>query len=170
MIQEGEKAPDFTLMGTEGDLMSESVETGDIERYSLSEATEGGYAVLNFYVNDFSPGCTEQVCDVRDIDLFQFEEGLSIFGISPDGVYSHDKFHGQNGLSYPLLSDPGYEVAEKYGVLTTTEDGMPMVRRSVFLVDDEEKVRYAWSAEDNREGWSTEPLSEMKDRLDEIRG
>ncbi|PGF13827.1 hypothetical protein CP556_22225 [Natrinema sp. CBA1119] len=77
MLELGETAPSFTLPGTDGET---------IDEYSLKEYTNEGAAVLAFYPFDFSPICTEELCDFRDVEWLTFTEGVNLFGISTDSA------------------------------------------------------------------------------------
>lgn len=158
MVSVGDVAPDFALRGTDGQMLT---------RYALSNYTTDGYVILSFYMNDFSPVCSDQMCDLDDVELFQFEENVSMFGISPDYVYAHRAYSQQKGLTFPLLSDTQFEVSKAYGVYD--RDLEPGVRRALFLVDDERRVRYRWVADDNWEAWDHGTTEALKDALDELR-
>ena len=157
----GDTASDFTLRGTDGETISQ---------YTLSEYTESGYVIVSFYMNDFSPVCSKQICELDDIDLFQFETEVTMFGISPDYVYSHREYSQQKELTFPLLSDPQFDVARKYGVYDAgTDVTVPSVRRSVFLIDGDRRIRYRWVAEDNWDDWDHGATEELKASLDRLR-
>jgi len=98
----GDKAPDFELLDDRG------------ERVRLSEFA-GQPVVLYFYPEDDSPGCTVQACGFRD-DISKFE-GLDavVIGVSQDSVESHAAVRKKFKLPFVLLSDPGNEVATRYG-------------------------------------------------------
>ena len=158
MVETGEIAPDFTLRGTDGQRLSQ---------YTLSEYTADGYVVLSFYMNDFSPVCSEQMCDLDDVDLFQFEGDVAMFGISPDYVYSHREYSRQKGLTFPLLSDTKFDVAKQYGVYDDKTDSG--VRRALFLVDGDRRVRHRWVASDNWAVWDHGRTEDLKAALDRVR-
>jgi peroxiredoxin Q/BCP len=121
----GSIAPDFELPGTGG------------ATYRLS-AYRGGKVILAFYPGDFTPVCTRQMCSYRD-DGDRIEQlGVTMLGISPQGIESHEAFAAKHGLTLPLLADEDRKVAKLYGV--TGVGGM--VRRSIFLIDEERVVRY----------------------------
>lgn len=161
MVAEGDIAPTFTLPG---------VYDGEISTYSLEERLEQGPVVLSFHVFDFAPPCADQVCDIDDVGLLGFEDDLTVFGLSPDGPYSHMEFMADNDIDYPLLCDTAHEVAEKYGVLNEEWEGLANVtQRSLFLIDSEGRVRFQWTATDNNDEWSVRPVQELKSRLDELR-
>ena len=78
-IEEGKKAPAFTL------------ENEKSEKVRLSDLT-GKWVVLYFYPKDDTPGCTIEAKDFTR-DLKQFEKlGATVLGCSPDSVESHQKF------------------------------------------------------------------------------
>jgi peroxiredoxin Q/BCP len=63
-----------------------------------------------------TPGCTTQACDFRD-NLSGLEaEGYTVAGLSKDSPEQLAKFARQEGLTFPLLSDPGKETLNAYGV------------------------------------------------------
>jgi len=162
MVEMGETAPDFTLQGVDG---------WQIERFTLSEhLAEGEFVVLNFYVFDFSPVCTKQVCELDNLDIFEMFGGVTFWGIAPDGPFAHKEYIDEHDLSFPLLCDTTERVAEAYDVLYDEYDGFERVpKRSLFLIDDERTVQYRWVAEDNWDEWSNEPFREIKDRIEKLR-
>jgi peroxiredoxin len=158
MVGVGDVAPEFTLRGTDGQMLTQ---------YALSNYTDRGHVILSFYMNDFSPVCSDQMCDLDDIELFQFEENVSMFGISPDYVYSHREYSRQKGITFPLLSDTQFEVSKAYGVYDPDlESG---VRRALFLLDSDRRVQYRWVADDNWEVWDHGTTEALKDALDGLR-
>ena len=121
----GEPAPDFTLPGTGG-------KTYKLEDY------RGTGVILAFYPGDFTPVCTKQFCSYRD-DGDRIESlGVPMVGISPQDVESHEKFARKNSLNVPLLADTDKTVAKAYKVVGPGG----FIRRAVFLIDGELKVRY----------------------------
>lgn len=75
----------------------------------------GKWLVVYFYPEDDTPGCTAEACEFRDAYEVLQEEGLSIVGISPDPVESHERFAGKYRLNFPILSDPEHRVMTAYG-------------------------------------------------------
>lgn len=125
----GDKAPDFTLPGT------------DEREYSLADY-RGKPVVLVFYPGDDTPVCTKQLTSYTN-DIGQFEGvGAQVLAISPQSVKSHESFRAKHGFAFPLLADTDKEVAGRYGTLGPL--GFP--RRSVFVVDTEGVIRYAHRA------------------------
>jgi peroxiredoxin len=139
MLNTGVSAPDFEIIGTDGD---------EIRQYSLADLTESGAAVLLFYPFDFSPVCTAELCEFRDSEWLTVTPELDVVGISTDSTYSHRVFIERNDLPFPLLSDHDGSVSDAYDVLEDELEEHPQVSsRAVFLVDEELTIRYAWEAE-----------------------
>jgi len=162
MVEVDETAPEFTLRG---------VDRWRIRSFTLGEVLrDAEFVVLSFYVYDFSPVCTTQLCELDGLDLFELEEGVRLFGVAPDGPYAQREFIDEHDLSYPLLCDTAERVAEAYGVLHEEKDGFERVpKRSMFPVDDDRTVQLRWVAGENEADWSGEPLRLVKNRVDELR-
>jgi len=159
MVDTGDQAPDFELMGADGD---------EIRTYTLDEAVADGPVVLAFYPQDFSPVCTEELCTLHEGDYFSFVPGVDIFGISVDGIYSHEEFVTKHGLGFPLLADGDGHVSEAYGVRYEEPHerfGTRVTKRSLFIVDEDRTVRYAWVTDDVTE---QPDLLEAKEELDQV--
>ena len=147
-ISVGDRAPDFTLPGTNG------------TSYSLSDFV-GKPLVLVFYPGDDTPVCTRQLNSYNE-GLEQFEDlDAQVVGISAQDVASHESFSGKHGFRFPLLADVDKEVAGRYGTLGPI--GFP--RRSVFIIDAEGIVRYAHRA---IAGLTFRPLKELVAELKKL--
>ena len=141
MIQQGMKAPDFTLQDKDGNQVS------------LSQFL-GRKVILYFYPRDNTPGCTVQACGFRDAyDVLK--EKAVVIGVSKDGMGSHQKFAQKYQLPFLLLSDPQRQTIEAYGVWQEkrlygkTSMG---VARTTFLIDEKgvvEKVFQKVKAAEN---------------------
>ncbi|MEW1890013.1 peroxiredoxin family protein [Streptomyces sp. NPDC048567] len=130
--QLGSAVPDFTLPG--GVLAGDAFERRD---YALAEA-RGRALVLAFYPGDNTTVCTKQLCAYSS-GMETFEKlDAEVWGISPQGVDSHESFARAHGLRMPLLADPGRETARAFGVAAP---GIG-VRRAVFLIDAEGVLRW----------------------------
>ena len=103
MLEPGDIAPDFTLSDQHGNPVSLS-------------ALKGQTVVVYFYPKADTSGCTVQACGVRDHRADYERAGAVVLGVSPDPVKPIAKFDDKYRLGFPLLSDEGHAVAEKYGV------------------------------------------------------
>jgi len=135
-VQEGRKAPDFTLSDDSGNKVKLS-------------SLRGKPVVLYFYPRDDTPGCTKEACAFRDAKSKLAEAGAAVLGVSPDTVESHGKFRDKFSLNFPLLADPEHKVAENYGAWREkTRFGKTSmgIQRSTFLIDAEGVVRKVWKS------------------------
>ena len=130
MIQEGMRAPDFTLRDKDGNEVS------------LSDF-KGRKIVLYFYPKDNTPGCTRQACAFAGAYAEFKKKDVEVIGISKDGVGSHAKFVEKYNLPFLLLSDPTLEIANAYGVVKEkniygkTTVG---VVRTTFIIDENSNI------------------------------
>ena len=135
-LQPGDIAPDFTLDSADGTTVT------------LSEVLkEHDRVVLYFYPAAMTPGCTTQACDFRD-NLHAFDKaGLAVLGISPDSLTRLAKFVEQEGLTFPLLSDPDRSVLTSYGAFGEKKNYGRIVQgviRSTFVVSSGLTVERAY--------------------------
>lgn len=125
MLKKGDKAPGFTLPDQHG------------KPRNLAQLLGGEALILYFYPADFTPGCTREACDLRDLHTQILGAGLRVVGISPQSADSHRKFSEQYSLPFTLLSDEGKTAIQAYGVDGPLGIG---VRRATFLIDAKQKV------------------------------
>ncbi|MFE7094440.1 peroxiredoxin [Streptomyces erythrochromogenes] len=121
----GDVPAEFRLSG--GQLSGETFHLGE---YSL-HAQRGNPVVLAFYPGDDTPVCTAQLCSYSDgLERLQ-SAGAVVWGISAQGIDSHERFARARQLRMPLLSDPDRNVARSFGITA------PLIglRRSVFIID-----------------------------------
>ena len=126
MIQEGTKAPNFTLNDKDGNTVS------------LSDFL-GKKVVLYFYPKDNTPGCSRQACAFAAAYEGFKQKDVVVIGISKDSVASHVKFAEKYSLPFILLSDPDRVAIEAYGVWQEKKMcgkvGMGVVR-TTFIIDE----------------------------------
>jgi len=63
---------------------------------------------------------------------------ITVVGISLDSVADQKKFHTEQELNFPLLSDPDGSAAAKYGALM---EGRPYAKRVSIVIDPKGIVR-----------------------------
>ena len=146
MIEQGMKAPDFTLEDKDGNQVS------------LSQFLEQK-VILYFYPRDNTPGCTAQACGFRDA-YDELQGKAVVIGVSKDSAASHQKFAQKYQLPFVAQNtgaDPAQErqAIEAYGVWQEkrlygkTSMG---VARTTFLIDEKgvvEKVFQKVKAAEN---------------------
>ena len=134
MAQDGDKAPDFELPTESG------------EKLKLSDFT-GKPVVLYFYPKDDTSGCTLEAKDFSRLAGDFRKAGVTVIGISPDSVESHQKFRNKHDLEVRLAADADKAVAMAYGVWA--EKSMygrkyMGVERSTFLIDGQGRIARSW--------------------------
>jgi thioredoxin-dependent peroxiredoxin len=125
MLRPGAEAPDFTLPDQDG------------QSRSLASLVVEGPLILYFYPADFTPGCTREACDLRDLHARIVATGLRVAGISPQSPESHRRFREAHALPFTLLSDEDKAVVRAYGVDGPLGIG---VRRATFLIDARRRI------------------------------
>ena len=125
MLKKGELAPDFELPDHEG------------VRRRLSDLVDGKPLILYFYPADFTPGCTKEACDLRDLHTRILASGLRVVGVSPQSPESHRRFREQHALPFTLLSDEDRVAIKAFEVDGPLGIG---VRRATFLIDGKRRI------------------------------
>jgi len=140
-VEEGKKAPAFTLADPKG----KKVSLGDFA---------GKDVVVYFYPKDDTPGCTKEACGFRDRWSDLKRRGVVVLGVSADGPDSHRKFLEKYDLPFTLLSDPDRKVMTKYGAygekMMYGKKTVGVIRSTVWIGPDG-KVRKHWARVSNAE-------------------
>ena len=133
-LQVGDAAPAVALpdeTGTVHDLASQ----------------RGRWTILYFYPEDDTSGCTKEACQFRDIHEDIVASDADVWGVSPDGAASHDRFKTKYGLPFTLLSDEDHAVADTYGAWGLKQnygkEYMGLIRSS-FLIDPDGRIAKVW--------------------------
>lgn len=134
MIEDGKKAPDFSLLDDAG------------EKVRLAKL-KGRPVVVYFYPKDDTSGCTQEAKDFTCLADDFAAAGAELVGISPDSPTKHQKFKAKHELSIRLLADEEKEAAQAYGVwVEKSMYGRKYmgIERSTFLIDANGKVVKSW--------------------------
>ena len=134
-IQTGSIAPDFSLASSSG----KTVNLSDFR---------GETVIVYFYPKDDTPGCTKEACSFRDTFDVLSDAGVTVLGISPDSIESHNKFIEKFNLNFQLLSDPAKSTAKNYGAWGEKNMYGKIVvgmKRMSFLINPEGTVQHVWS-------------------------
>jgi peroxiredoxin len=78
-----------------------------------------GPLVVNFFRGRWDPYCVTELEAWRDLHTDLRKRGALLVAISPQTTRQNDFALQQHGINYPLLSDPGATVAEKFGIAYT---------------------------------------------------
>ena len=107
----------------------------------------GGWVVLFFYPKDFTPGCTTEACEFRDLGAEFEAAGATVWSVSVLDVASKAKFKAKHGLGFPLLADADHAVAERFGVWVEKQSQGRVymgIARTTFLVDPAGRIARVW--------------------------
>ena len=134
-LEEGKKAPAFTLKDAKG------------EKVSLADF-RGQNVIVYFYPKDETPGCTKEACAFRDLWKKIQKHNAVVIGISPDGEASHQKFIKNHKLPFTLLIDQDKKVMSRYGAFGEKilyGKKTKGVIRSTVWVDPDGRVKKHWA-------------------------
>lgn len=126
-LKEGIKAPEFALVGSDG------------EAHKLSDYL-GKTVILYFYPKDNTPGCTKEAQDFSERFQEFKDKNAVILGVSADSLKSHEKFVNKIEIPFVLLADENGEVIKLYDVLQ--EKSMygktyMGIERTTFIINEE---------------------------------
>jgi peroxiredoxin Q/BCP len=153
---EGRKAPHFEVAGSDG------------KKHFLKDYA-GKTLVLYFYPKDNTPGCTKEACGFRDNNAALKKMGVTVLGVSKDGLGAHQKFISEYKLPFILLSDPNLGVMKAYGAWGKKQMYGKTVEgtiRSTVIIGSDGKVLKHWPAIKNAEAHPAEVLEFLKARQD----
>lgn len=123
----GAQAPDFNLPATGG------------LQVKLSDYA-GKNLIIVFYPKDQTPGCTQQLCALRDDTALFQSLNTEFIGSNPDSVESHERFRAAQNYQFPILVDADRRMATAYHALKPDGKG---IQRTVYIIDGHGVIRYA---------------------------
>jgi alkyl hydroperoxide reductase subunit AhpC len=137
-----DEAPNFTAETTEGTI-------------NFHDWVGDGWAILFSHPKDFTPVCTTELGYMAGLKPEFEKRHCKILGLSVDGVRDHEAWSKDiessqgHAVNYPLIGDPGLEIATLYDMLPagagTTSEGRTAADnatvRSVFIVGPDKKVK-----------------------------
>ena len=92
-----------------------------------------GPLVVNFFRGRWCPYCVTELEAWRDLYPALRERGALVVGISPQTQRQSDFTAGQHTIPFPLLTDAGCAVAEKFGLVFTLPAYMQKYYRSILI-------------------------------------
>lgn len=123
-LQVGDPAPEFALVGSDG------------QTHKLSDL-RGRVVVLAWYPRAFTPGCTSECKSLAASGKQLDELNVVYFAASTDTAEKNSDFAKSVGANYPILSDPSGEAAAAYGVKTP----LGFASRVTFIIDQAGVIR-----------------------------
>ena len=116
------------------------------QQVSLS-ALKGQQVVIYFYPKDSTPGCTTEGQGFRDqYPAFQAANTL-VFGVSRDGMKSHENFKCKQAFPFELISDKDEALCQLFDVIKLKKlygKEYLGIDRSTFLIDANGVLRREW--------------------------
>jgi peroxiredoxin Q/BCP len=125
----GLRAADTPLeLGAVAPAVTATIHTG--EKLDLGTLYAKGLVLVYFYPKADTPGCTAQGCSLRDAYADLTAKGVTVVGVSTDGVAAQQAFREKYHLPFTLVADPAKEVTAAFGVPTT----LGYATRQAFLI------------------------------------
>ena len=133
---EGEAIPRASLPSTAGRARSTSRQApeGTLVLYCYPRTGRPGQPLPEGW--DEIPGargCTPQSCAFRDHFAELEQAGAKVLGLSAQPLADQVEFAERVGLPYPILSDPGLELAQALRLPTFEVAGMRLYRRLTLI-------------------------------------
>ena len=122
-LKAGDRAPEFTLKDADGRDMS------------LRELLANGPLVVTFYRGIWCPYCNLDLQALQAALPAITEHGAQLVAISPQTQSNSRKSQRDNKVTFPILSDPGNEVAARFGLRFQLPDYLVELYRDTFKND-----------------------------------
>ncbi len=129
----GDRAPDFILNDPDG------------KQVSSAELLQRGPMIISFYRGVWCPYCNMELQALQAALPELTATGASVVAISPQIAANSRKSVRQNGLDFPILSDPGNAVAAAFGLRFALPD---------YLVDLYASLRNDLPAFNGDDSWT----------------
>ena len=117
----GAKAPAFALKDSNGKLLRSA------------DLLELGPLVIKFFRGRWCSYCMTELETWRDLYGQLRERGGLMVAVSPQVERQNDFMANQHGLPFPVLSDPGNQVATQFGLVYTLPETMRSYCRSILV-------------------------------------
>ncbi|MFN4357376.1 peroxiredoxin [Sphingopyxis alaskensis] len=125
-LQQGAKAPDFTLSAAQG---------GKPFSLSLKQALKKGPVVLYFFPAAFTPGCTLEAHLFAEASDDFNRLGARVVGVTAGNIERVAEFSRSECRDrFAVAADPGAKVAAKYDATMRRPDGTILSNRTSFVI------------------------------------
>src|SRR5438309_4540593 len=119
-LKAGDRAPEFALKDAEG------------RELSSRDVLAKGPLVVTFYRGVWCPYCNMDLQALQEALPAIAERGAQLVAISPQIQSNSRKSQRDNKVSFPILSDPGNEVAARFGLRFELPDHLTELYRDTF--------------------------------------
>ena len=111
------------------------------------ENYRGNWIVLYFYPKDATSGCTLEGQAFRDHYTDFLAHHAVVFGVSRDGLKSHENFKAKQNFPFELISDTDEKLCNLFSVIKTKSMYGKQylgIERSTFLIDPDGVISHVW--------------------------
>lgn len=138
-LKVGDFAPEFMALDQNGN------------KINSKEILQKEFLMLVFYPGDDTPGCTIQLCEIRDKwDKFT-EFDVRVLGVNQGKNDSHTEFISKFQFPFDLIQDDNREVSHKFGAISKFFAN-EITKRGVFLINQDSKIIFQhWGMQNNEE-------------------
>ncbi|HET7535780.1 MAG TPA: peroxiredoxin [Candidatus Didemnitutus sp.] len=126
-------------VGDAAPAVSATTDTG--EKLALGDVYKKGYTLVYFYPKADTPGCTAQGCSLRDAYETLTKKGVTVIGVSHDGVDAQKAFKEKYHFPFTLLADKDEAVSKAFGVPDIP--ATTLTTRQAYLIDSSGKIIWA---------------------------
>src|SRR5579864_4906327 len=151
MLAKGDAAPVFTAKASQA---------GKEFNFSLKDALAKGPVVVYFYPSAYTGGCDAEAHAFAELKDKFTAAGATIIGVSADDIERLNAFSSDPQYcagKFPVASDPGGEIAAKYGLtMGAAKVGIKDLRgqdlthgfipRTTFVIDKDGKIVAVFSS------------------------
>lgn len=136
-LQQGTKAPDFTLSAAQG---------GKPFNLSLKQTLKKGPVVLYFFPAAFTPGCTVEAHLFAEASDDFNRLGARVVGVTAGNIDRVAEFSKSECRDkFAVAADPGAKVAAKYDTANRTADGRILSNRTSFVIAPNGKILLSYT-------------------------
>lgn len=110
-----------------------------------SETVKGRWSVFVFFPAAFTFVCPTELGDLADHHAEFQSLGVDVYGISTDTHFTHKAWHDSSPemgkVTYPLIGDPGHQLAKAFDVLITEGADAGLCLRGTFVINPEGHIK-----------------------------
>lgn len=130
MLGEGQKAPDFSTVDTDGNTVA------------LSDFS--GSKLVIYFSAGAGPGCVSQSCSFRDAEAQFSALDAKIIAVTAQGKSASADFKSSNSLPFPVIPDPKKTLQKLYDIPATF--GL-IPGRVTYVIDRNGVVQEAYNSQ-----------------------
>lgn len=136
-LQQGAKAPDFTLKAAQG---------GKEFDLSLKATLRNGPVVLYFFPAAFTPGCTVEAHLFAEANSKFNQLGARVIGVTAGNIDRVAEFsRSECRDKFAVAADPGAKVAAQYDATMARPDGTTLSSRTSYVIAPDGKILLSYT-------------------------